>query len=182
MKNLLFLIITLLSLSANSIESVMNCTVKKQAVYNFNDGKVAEYSGYKDSIKIGDAYKLRYGIDGNDKLYFVMDEGSLLHPTVYYYANLDNSKIDGMYGYANIQPNNLLAGHKSSFNEDSFSLSMGTNWLHNFNRHNKDDWMGISTYQIVRNSSINKHTIFWGCEHITSSKFNKIFNRLNSLK
>jgi len=181
MKRYLFLIVTLLSFNANSIEGAMNCTIKKQVVYNFKDGNITEFSGYKDSLKVGDVYKLKYSLNDN-KLYFVMDEGSLLSPTVYYFANLNKSTVDGMYGHANIQPDNVFAGHKGSLDKDSFSLSVGTNLLHNFNRYYKDDWMGISTYQIVRNNSINKHTVFWDCKHITDSKFNRIFNKLNKLK
>ena len=181
MKNLLFLIIILLSLSANSIEGVMNCAIKKQTVYKFNNGEVGEFAGYKDSLKVGDVYKLRYGLD-NNKLYFVMDDGSLLGPTVYYFANLNNSEIDGMYGYVNIQPDNLLAGHKSSINKDSISLSVGTNWLHNFNKYNNDDWMGISTYQIVRNSVISNHTVFWDGGHNTGSNFDRVYSELDKLR
>ncbi len=181
MKSFLFLTIALFSLSSSSIESVMNCTVEKQVVYDFNDGKISEFAGYKDSLKVGDIYKLRYELD-NNKLYLTMDNGSLLSPTVYYFANLNNSVIDGMYGYVNIQPNNTLAGHKSSFGKDSISLSVGTNYLHNFNRYRKDDWMGISTYQIVRNSSITNHTVFWDCQHIVDSKFSEVYQKLNRMK
>ena len=170
----------MLSLSVYSIEGVMNCTIKKQVVYNSNDGKVGEFAGYKDSLKVGDTYKLRYELNGN-KLFFVMDDGSLLDPTVYYFANLNNSQIDGMYGYVNIQPENLLAGHKSSIGKDTISLSVGTNWLHNFKRYRKNDWMGISTYQIARSSSITNHTVFWNCENTTSFKFDEIYSRLSKL-
>ena len=181
MRRALCLITAFLSLSAYSVEEVMSCTIKKQIVYDFSNGDIGEFTGYKDSLKVGDVYELRYELN-NNKLHFVMDDGSLISPTVYYYANLDNSEIDGMYGYVNIQPNDLMAGHKGSFDKDSFSLSVGTNWIHNFKRYHKDDWMGVSTYQIVRKDSINKHTIFWNCKHATGSKFDEIYNRLNSLK
>ncbi len=181
MKSLLFLIVALFGLNASSIESVMNCTIKKQAIYNSDDKKIGEFAGYKDSLKVGDTYKLRYELNDN-KLHFVMDDSSLLDPTVYYFANLNNSKIDGMYGYVNIQPDSLLDGHKSSIGKDSISLSVGMNWLHSFKRYHKDNWMGASTYQIVRNSSITNHTVFWNCKYITTPKFDEIYNRLNKLK
>jgi len=181
MRKASLLIIILLSFNANAIEGVMSCAIKKQTVYNLSDGNIGVFAGYKDSLKIGDVYKLRYKLNDN-KLYFVMDEGSLLDPTIYYFANLNNSTIDGMYGYVNIQPNNLLAGHKGSFDKDSFSLNVGMNWLHNFKKYQKDDWMGISTYQIVRKDVISNHTVLWSCKYDTGSKFNEIYNRLNKLK
>ena len=44
----------------------MSCTVRSNKVINITEGKSTEYSGFKNGVEIGDAFKFEYGacIDG----------------------------------------------------------------------------------------------------------------------
>ena len=177
MRKTSLLIIILLSFNANAIEGVMNCTLKKQAVYSIDEGRVTEFSGYKDSIEAGESYKLKYGLD-DSKLYFEMiGAENLLFSTAF----LDTAKISSHYESIRVMDRGGL-GKNFSIGKNSISLSSGTYGMHRFKRYYKDDWMGITISQVVRDSSIDNHTALWDCKHITNSKFDEIYNRLNKLK
>ncbi|WP_299356091.1 hypothetical protein [uncultured Shimia sp.] len=126
---------------AEYIEGSMDCTINSQKIIGIEEGKPVEYSGYEDSLSLGDSLRVTYSTHGSDSMTLSVNFGNTYQDIL-----IDSA----MSGDGIVEVNSTRLVFSDHFSDSLFSpdtIKMSKQFLGNrtlsLRRYYKNDWQGM---------------------------------------
>lgn len=190
------------SKSVDLFKSKMGCKVLHQSIVENNDAKINTFGGYKNNLRVGDSFFLKYHfVVKNDKVaYFELERAKVFDDGSNRFMNdpfkgrigieFDKSTlIDGGGGKA--VASYLTEGQIFSTNKKAFEFRMNSLMANSvfgidgieLKRYFGNDFIGTYTSTTnLLNQPIVTVVVSFSCQHLTESHWNKISKILSAPK